>query len=209
MRKIIIVTSLALAAVAAPIIAQMPTEAPGKPDAKLVKTGTYAADAAHTLVGWRVNHMGFNDYFGQFGDVKGTLVLDTAAPAKSKLDVTIPIVSLTTVNPALTKHLSSADFFDVAKYPEARFVSKSVTVTGTTATIVGDLTIKGITKPVTLSAQFVGAGTAVGPKGPGKPTVGFHAKGKINRADYGMGFGIALVPDPVELELSAAFEKQE
>lgn len=196
-----------MAAVAAPIIAQMPTEAPGKPDPKRVVAGTYTTDPLHTLVGWRVNHMGFNDYFGQFGNVKGSLVLDLAAPAKSKLDVTIPIASLSTASADLTKHLSGADFFDVAKFPEARFVSTSVAVTGTKAKITGNLTIKGITKPITLDASFVGAGKGV-PQAGGKDTVGFHATGRVNRADYGMAYGLPMVPDPILLDLTAAFEKQ-
>ena len=192
-----------------PIIAQMPTEAPGKPDPSRVAAGTYATDPFHSLVGWRVNHMGFNDYFGQFGNVKGTLILDPKNPGASKLDVTIPMNSLTTVNADLTKHLSSPDFFDVEKFPEARFVSTSVKVTGTSALVMGTLTIKGISKPITLTANFVGAGTGLTMKGPGKPTVGFHATGKVNRGDYGMSFGLPLVPDPIQLDLSAAFEKQD
>lgn len=196
-----------MAAAAAPIVAQMPTEAPGKPDPRRVVAGTYAADPYHTLVGWRVNHMGFNDYFGQFGDVKGTLVLDPAAPDKAKLDVTIPIASLSTASTELNKHLLGADFFDAAKFPEARFVSTSVKATGTKAVITGNLTIKGITKPVTLNASFVGAGKGVAQAG-GKDTVGFHATGTVSRGDYGMSYGLPLVPDPITLELTAAFEKQ-
>ncbi|HEX7873531.1 MAG TPA: YceI family protein [Sphingobium sp.] len=208
MRKTNSLIALALmAAAAAPIIAQMPTEAPGKPDPKRVVAGTYTTDPHHTLVGWRVNHMGFNDYFGQFGDVKGTLLLDPAAPDKAKLDVTIPIASLSTASAGLTKHMSGPDFFDVAKFPEARFVSTAVKVTGTKAEIAGNLTIKGITKPITLWATFVGAGKGM-PQAGGKETVGFHATGKVNRGDYGMGFGLALVPDPIQLDLTAAFEKQ-
>ncbi|MET0362863.1 MAG: YceI family protein [Sphingobium sp.] len=209
MTKTTSLIALALvAAAAAPIIAQMPTEAPGKPDPKRVTAGTYATDPHHTLVGWRVNHMGFNDYFGQFGDVTGTLILDPAAPAKAKVDVTIPVASLSTASAALTKHLSGPDFFDAAKFPTARFVSSSVKVTGTKAEIAGTLTIRGIAKPAVLHASFVGAGKGMGPQGPGKDTVGFHATTKINRADYGIGYGIALVPDPVVLEITAAFEKQ-
>ncbi|MFT3968282.1 MAG: YceI family protein [Sphingobium sp.] len=196
-----------LGAAAAPIIAQLPAEAPGKPDPKRVVAGTYAADPSHTLVGWRVNHMGFNDYFGQFGDVKGTLILDPAAPGKAKLDVTIPIASLSTASAGLTKHLAGPDFFDTAKFPEARFVSTSVTVKGTKAVVAGNLTIKGITRPVTLDASFVGAGKGV-PQAGGKDTVGFHATGKVNRADYGIVYGLPLVPDPIQLDLTAAFEKQ-
>jgi polyisoprenoid-binding protein YceI len=206
-------TALAIASLAlvgaVPIIAQqMPTEPPGKPDPSRVVAGTYATDPYHTLVGWRVNHMGFNDYFGQFGDVKGTLVLDPKNPQAAKLDVTIPVASLTTVNPDLKKHLLSPEFFDAAKFPDARFVSTSVTVNGTSAVITGNLTLKGITKPITLNASFVGAGTGV-PQAGGKKTVGFHATGQVNRGDYGMGFGLALVPDPIQLDLSAAFEKQD
>lgn len=206
-KSLIAIALFAAAAASAPIVAQMPTEAPGKPDPARVTAGTYATDPNHTLVGWRVNHMGFNDYFGQFGNVRGTLVLDPAAPDKAKLDVTIPINSLTTVNPDLTKHLSSPDFFDVAKFPEARFVSTSVRVTGTRAVIMGDLTIKGITKPITLNATFVGAGRGV-PQAGGKETVGFHATGQVNRGDFGMGGFLVMVPDPIQLELTAAFEKQ-
>lgn len=206
--SLIVLALVAAASIAAPIVAQMPTEAPGKPDPRRVIAGTYATDPAHTLVGWRVNHMGFNDYFGQFGDVKGTLILDPAAPGTAKLDVTIPIASLTTVNAALTKQLGSPDFFDLAQYPEARFVSTSVKVTGTKADITGNLTIKSITKPITLHATFVGAGKMV-PEGGGKETVGFHATGQVNRGDYGMGLALAMVPDPIQLELSAAFEKQD
>lgn len=197
-----------IGAAAVPLTAQMPTEAPGKPDPARVTAGTYATDPYHTLVGWRVNHMGFNDYFGQFGDVKGTLVLDPKAPDKAKLDVTIPVKSLSTVNAKLTEHLLGPDFFDAATYPQARFVSTSVKVRGTSATITGNLTIKSTTRPITLTARFVGAGKGVAQAG-GKDTIGFHATGKVNRADYGMGFGIALVPDPITLELSAAFEKQD
>jgi polyisoprenoid-binding protein YceI len=209
MTKTTSLIALALvAAAAAPIIAQMPTEAPGKPDPKRVTAGNYTTDANHTLVGWRVNHLGFNDYFGQFGDVTGTLALDPAAPAKAKLDVTIPVASLSTVSAALTKHLSGPDFFDAAKFPTARFVSSSVKVTGTKAEIAGTLTIRGIAKPAVLHASFVGAGKGMGMQGPGKDTIGFHATAKINRADYGIAYGMALIPDPVVLEITAAFEKQ-
>jgi polyisoprenoid-binding protein YceI len=218
MRKMTALAIASLALVGAvPLIAQqMPTEPPGKPDPSRVVAGTYATDPYHTLVGWRVNHMGFNDYFGQFGDVKGTLVLDPKNPRAAKLDVTIPVASLTTVNADLKKHLLGPEFFDAAKFPEARFVSTRVTLgetrgsggESTWAIVEGNLTLKGITKPITLNARFVGAGTGV-PQAGGKKTVGFHATGQVNRGDYGMGFGLALVPDPIQLDLSAAFEKQD
>lgn len=210
MRKPTALFLLSLAAIAAaPIVIaqQMPTEAPGKPDPGRVVAGTYSVDPHHTLVGWRVNHMGFNDYFGQFGNVTGTLVLDPAKPANAKLDVTIPVASLSTVSADLTKHMLGPDFFDSAKYPDARFVSTRVQVAGTEAVVTGNLTLRGITRPVTLKTRFVGAGKGV-PQAGSKETVGFHATGSINRGDFGMGYGLALVPDPIQLELTAAFEKQ-
>ena len=91
-----------------------------------------------------------------------------------------------------------------AKFPTAHFESTSVRVSGTTATIVGNLTIKGVTRPVTLAAQFVGAGKA--PMG-GKDAVGFEATTTIKRSDFGVNYGVPLVTDEVPLTISAAFEK--
>jgi len=194
----------------APTIAQKasaPTT-PGQPVPGRVTSGTYAADPYHTLVGWRVSHMGFNDYFGQFGNARGTLVLDAKMPNKSKLDITIPISSLSAANADLIKHLLGTDFFDAGKFAEARFVSTSVRAKGTSAIVIGNLTLKGITKPVTLNVRFAGAGKMV-PQGGGKETVGFHATGTINRADFGLDYGLGFVPDPVKLDITAAFEKQD
>jgi polyisoprenoid-binding protein YceI len=111
---------------------------------------------------------------------------------------------ITTTNAKLTEHLKGADFFDAAKFPTARFQSTSVSASGTSATITGNLTLKGVTKPVTLNAKFVGAG-----KGPmnGLETVGFEATGSIKRSDFGISYGIPFVPDEVPLEITVAFEK--
>ncbi|MFM6854509.1 MAG: YceI family protein [Sphingopyxis sp.] len=182
----------------------MPTTPPGAADATRVTSGTYTNDAGHTLVGWRVNHFGFNDYFGQFGNATGTLVLDTATPANSRVDMTIPVNGLSAANAQLITHMLSADFFDVAAHPTARFVSRHVMVDGTRATIHGDLTIKGQTHPVALNAEFVGAGTNPFNQ---KQTVGFHATTTIKRSEFGLGYGIPLVSDDVQLTITTAFEK--
>src|SRR3546814_6026725 len=79
---------------AVPLLAQMPAAAPGAKDISRVTGGSYHADHHHTLVGWRVNHLGFNDYFGIFGDSTGTLPIDPKKPAAANLDVTIPVASL-------------------------------------------------------------------------------------------------------------------
>ena len=201
---------LALAAV--PLLAQMPMAAPGKPDATRVTGGTYKVDPNHTLVGWRVDHLGFNDYFGIFGSATGTLTLDPKKPNAAKVEITIPVAKVTTASAGLTAHMlrpgkdgGKPDFFG-ASPADARFVSTSVVTSGTTAKIVGNLTLNGITKPVTLAAKFSGAGKMPAMMG-GKENVGFHATTSIKRSEFGIVQGIPLVSDLVELDISVAFEK--
>jgi polyisoprenoid-binding protein YceI len=189
---------------AVPLMAQMSKEAPGKLDPARVTAGTYAVEPTHTLIGWTINHFGFTDYFGVFGSPTGTLKLDPAKPNGSTVSIDIPVGELFTANAKLTEHLKSADFFDVNRFATAKFVSTSVTVDGTTAKIAGTLTLKGITKPVTLDAKFTGAGYNPFSK---RETVGFSATTAIKRSDWSMGTGIPLVGDDVALRISVAFEK--
>ena len=192
------IPALALLA-AAPLVAQTP----GRPDPKLVTAGTYKVDPNHTQVTWSVNHLGFSVLSGQFGASGGQAVIDPARPAATKLDVTFDVNQMSVTSAPFASHLKSADFFDVAKHPTARFVSRSVAMRGTGGTVTGDLTIKGITRPVTLNATFVGAG--VNPRG-GKTNVGFRATGAIKRSDFGLGMAAPAVSDRVDLRIDAAFE---
>lgn len=189
-----------------------PPQLPGVADPARVTAGTYATDPGHSLVGWRANHFGFNDYFGIFGDVTGTLVLDPANLGASSVDVTIPIASVTTASAGLTGHLLRAgsnggnpDFFGPEPAP-ARFVSTAIHSTGaTTAHIMGDLTMNGQTHPVMVQAEFVGAGNHPFNQ---KATVGFEGTASINRSEWGLGGFVPLVSDQVDLTISVAFEKQ-
>lgn len=191
--------------VAVPLLAQsLPTEAPGKLDPKRVTAGTYNVESTHTQIQWTVNHFGFNDYFGIFGSPTGEMTLDPAKPSDAKLNIDIPVSELATSSAKLNEHMKGKDFFDVANHPSAKFVSTKVTVTGAEAVIIGNLTMLGITKPVTLNAKFTGAGANPFNK---KPTVGFQASTTINRSDWGMKYGIPLVTDAVRLRISVAFEK--
>ena len=192
---------------AAPLVAQMPTTAPGMPDPARVVAGTYKADPAHTQVNWQVNHMGFSFFDGSFADPTGTITLDPKAPGKATVAIEIPIGGLTTTNAKLTTHMLSKDFFDVAQFPTARFVSTSVALDPKDGDIdiAGNLTLHGVTKSVTLEAKFVGAGTNFMTK---KPALGFRAKAKIKRSDFGIGYGIPLVSDEVKLTINAAFDAQ-
>lgn len=199
-------------AVTVPITAQTPG-LPGQPDKSRVVAGTYAADKSHSLIAWKVNHFGFNDYYGLFGDVDGTLTIDPANPAAAKVTATIPVSKVITASAGLNAHLfkpaaegKKADFFGAAP-ADATFVSTSVTpkADGMSATIAGDLTLNGVTKPVSFDATFVGAGTNPFNKA---ATLGFHAKTKIKRSDFGVSYGIPLVSDEVTLSITMAFEKK-
>jgi polyisoprenoid-binding protein YceI len=200
------------AAIAVPVIAQNAPQVPGQPDRTRVTAGTYAADPGHTMVVWEVDHLGFSKYTGIFGDVTGTLVIDPANPAASKVDVTIPVSKVTTANAGLTAHLLRAgkdggkpDFFGAAP-ADAKFVSTSVVVDsdGDEAKVTGNLTLNGVTKAVTLDVDFHGAGMGMSKK----ESIGFEAEATIRRSDFGIGYGIPMVSDEVELEIHAAFEKQ-
>lgn len=205
--------TLGLAATGTLIAQGMPAEAPGRVDPTRITGGTYQADAAHSMVQWRVDHMGFNDYFGIFGDVEGTLTLDPAHPEQASVDVTIPVASVTVPSAGLRDHLlrpgkdgGEPDFFGPAPAP-ARFVSTGVNVSpgGMTAQVTGDLTLNGVMMPVTLETRFTGAGAAPRTE---YETVGFEGRTTISRSDFGLGFGVPMVGDDVELEFSIAFEKR-
>lgn len=196
--------ALTLALSAAAIHAQMPKTPPGTADTRRVAAGTYTVDPGHSQVTFTVNHLGFSTYRGTFGDLTGTLTIDPKAPAKAKVSIDIPISGVTTTSKKLDEHLQNADFFDAAKYPTAHFEATSIRPSGKRARISGNLTIKGITRPVILDAVFVGAGTMMG-----KRTVGFDATTTIRRSDFGVSYGVPLVPDLVPLQISVAFEKPE
>jgi polyisoprenoid-binding protein YceI len=196
---------------AAPVIAQQMTK-PGSKSTASITGGTYTVDPGHTLIGWRVDHMGFNDYFGIFGDSTGTLELDPKKPNAAKVDITIPVSKVTTANAGLTAHLLRAgkdggkpDFFGPTP-TDAHFVSTMVMAKGMKAMIHGNLTLNGVTKPVVLDAEFAGAGKAPPMMG-GKENVGFHAKGTIKRSDFGVMMGIPVVSDAVALDITVAFQK--
>jgi polyisoprenoid-binding protein YceI len=204
--RLVLASLLALAAV--PVLAQdMPKEAPGAPDPSRAVAGVYQVDPDHTQVVFTIGHLGFSEYTGMFTHPTGTLTLDPKNPAADKVDVSFPIAKVLTTSPELDKHLQSADFFDAAKYPTGRFVSTKVTATGDgSATIDGNLTLHGVTKPVTLDVRFVGAGDMV--MGPPVPNIGFAATTTIKRSDFGISYGIPLVSDDVLLTINAAFAKQ-
>ena len=198
------IPAIMLTGLAGALIAQ-----PGKPDPAAITGGAYTVDPGHTIVKWEVDHLGFTPYFGLFGDVTGTLQLDPKNPAAAKVDVTIPVSKVTTTSAGLTGHMlragadgKPADFFGPSP-ADARFVSTQVVVDGQQATITGNFTLNGVTKPVTLAAKFYGAGKGMG----GKENVGFTATGSIKRSEFGVKGALPVVSDEVKLEIVAAFVK--
>lgn len=153
------------------------------------KTASWTIDASHSHVEFAVRHMMVATAKGRFADVKGTVEFDGTNLSSAVIDVEIPIDTIDTKNEQRDGHLKSPDFFDAANFPVMTFKSKKITPTdGNEFTIVGDLTIRGTTKEVTLSAESHGQ-----LRDPwGLDRAGFSATGKINRLDYGLNWNAAL-----------------
>ncbi|MFC6790854.1 YceI family protein [Methylobacterium komagatae] len=182
-------------------------QTPASHDPASVQAGTYAVDPGHTQVGWRVSHMGFSNYVGGFSDVSGNLVLDPKNPAAAKLSVKIPVASVTTTSAKLTGELKGDQWLDAGKFPDMTFVSTKVASAGKDkAKVTGDLTLHGVTKPVTLDVTFIGAGTNPLNK---KYTIGFAATGTLKRSDYGVKTYLPLIGDDLHLAIEGAFERQD
>lgn len=171
-----------------------------------VQAGNFAVDPNHSQVGFTLSHMGFSNFTGRLSGVTGTLALAGGDHSASKLSVSIPAASFSTPVEKLDEELKSADWFDAKKFPAITFTSTKVTPTGAdTATIDGELTLHGVTKPITLKARFIGAGTNPLDK---KYTVGFDATGTVKRSEFGVTKYVPLIGDEVELSLHGAFEQQ-
>ena len=207
MRKFLISAAALTALTGTALIAQQMPAAPGAKDPSRITGGTYQVDPGHTQIAFAYDHMGFSNNFGLISQPTGTLTLDPKKPAAAKVSIDVPIANLRTGISALDEHLMKSDFFDAAKFPKATFVSTSVKPDGaTSAEITGNLTIKGVTKPVTLDADFYGAGKAPAMAG-GKENVGFVATTTVKRSDFNMGYGVPMVGDNIELKIVAAFQK--
>ncbi|BCM82924.1 YceI family protein [Methylobacterium indicum] len=176
-------------------------------DPAQIQAGTYVVDPNHTQAVFTVTHFGFSPYTGIFSDVSGTLELQPTKPAESRLKVTVPVKSLYAPSQHLVESLKSDKWLDVAQFPDMTFTSTKVTPEGKDkAKVVGDLTLHGVTKPVTLEVTLVGAGANPMNK---KVTVGFEAKGTIKRSDFGVKTFVPAISDEVHLVLNGAFERKD
>ena len=151
-------------------------------------TGDYALDVSHSRLGFVARHAMVTKVRGQFGAFTGTARIDEATPASSKVDLSIEIASVETGSPDSDGHLKSGDFFDAETYPHITFTSTDVQRDGSDWTITGDLTIKDVTKPITI--EFEQTGSAVDPFG--NTRVGFEGATTVNRKDFGLTWNAAL-----------------
>jgi polyisoprenoid-binding protein YceI len=155
-------------------------------------TGTYTLDPAHSKVGFEVVHLVVATVDGRFKGVSATVTLDSD-PAKSTVEAVIDVASVDTGNEKRDGHLRSGDFFDVAKHPTMAFKSRSFKLKGEQLTVSGDLTLRGVTKPVTLEGRFRG----VAADGYGNEKVGASLRGSINRKDFGVAWNAVVEAGPV------------
>jgi len=173
---------------------------------------TWNIDSAHSNVDFVVRHMMVTNVRGTFDEVTGSIEFDPENPAATSVDATIDVATVSTGAADRDNHLRSGDFFEVEKYPTMTFKSTNVEVTSdTTAKLTGDLTIRDVTKSVTLDVEFLGQINSLF----GDVRVGFEATGKLNREDFGLTWnqaleaGGVLVGQDVKLQLAIQAVREE
>jgi polyisoprenoid-binding protein YceI len=173
---------------------------------------SWSIDASHSTVGFSVRHMMVTNVKGSFGKFTAKVDGSPADPVAAKISATIEVASVDTRDVKRDEHLRAPDFFDAAKFPEMTFASTKVEKTSaTTAKMTGNLTLRGVTKPVVLDVEYTSA-----LKNPwGKTVVGASATGKINRKDFGVNWSKSLdggglvVGDEVTIQLDLQFVKSD
>jgi polyisoprenoid-binding protein YceI len=169
-------------------------------------SGDYTIDPAHTRLGFSARHAMVATVRGSFKEFSGTAHVDTANPASSTVEVRIVANSIDTGQQQRDDHLRSGDFFESEQYPDITFTSTDVQRDGEEWAITGDLTIKGVTRSVTIPFEY--AGSAIDPFG--NTRIGFEGSTTIKRSDWGMSFNAALetggvlVSDKIKLEFDVS-----
>jgi polyisoprenoid-binding protein YceI len=180
-----------LALFASFVLAAAPTQA-----------ATYALEADYTQCVFRWSHLGFSNPAAQLSQGQGTLDFDPAEPTRAVVDVTLQLATLSTGVPALDEHLRSEDFFEVTKFPTARFRSTKVEpgASKDRLRVTGELSLHGVTKPVTLDVTVLKIGANPRTQ---LPTVGFEATATLKRSDFGLGAYVPQVGDEIRVQISS------
>lgn len=199
---LIALTAFALVGVGGVAAAQ----SPANPSPAAVQAGAYGVEPAHTRVLFSLSHMGFSTWYGEFTGASGSLTIDPKNANLDAVTVTVPTASVSTSNATLNEELKGDKWLDAGKFETISFRSTRVIPTGDrTADVEGQLTLHGVTRPVTLKASFNAAGVNPLTKG---YTVGFEVSGDVKRSDFGVTTYVPLIGDDVHLIISAAFEKK-
>ena len=172
--------------------------------------GTWVLDTAHTDIAFVARHAMVTKVRGTFDEFEGSVVVDEANPSASVAKAVIKTASVNTGNEDRDGHVRGDDFFSVEQFPEMTFESTSFDIQGNSGTVTGDLTLKGITKPVTLDVEIFGV-----EEDPfGNTRIGFEASTKINRKDFGVDFqaplgsGGVLVSEQITIQIDGSGIKQ-
>ncbi|HWA14989.1 MAG TPA: YceI family protein [Gemmatimonadales bacterium] len=196
-----LVSAFVLLAAPAPVVASAPDS--------IQAPATWKIDKTHSELSFRIRHL-VSRVSGTFLDWDGTITGDPTNWNAGSVTVAIRTASITTNNERRDTHLRSPDFFDAATYPEISFKSTSVKVDGENITLNGDLTMRGVTKPITLTGTYNGIQPGQG----GRDRVGFEVSTKVNRLDYGVKYnravegGGTLLGDEVTIQVTVAAVKQ-
>lgn len=188
--------SIALAALALGMLAAT---------APAARTAEFVIDNSHTSVIFGISHLGYSYTYGRFNKTSGSFTLDPDKPEASTFQLTIDADSIDTNDAGRDKHLRSADFLNTGEFPAITFKSTKVVVKkegeSTVFQVTGDLTMHGVTRPVTLDLQKLGEGP--GPN-PAKPDyrAGFHYQGKLSRSEFGMTKMVGPIGDEVAVTIS-------
>lgn len=200
MNRLFATAAFALALTTTPALAQAPA-APNT-DPAAAAAGTYALDQGHASVVVRVMHMGLSHYAMAFNKVEAGYTYDPKAPEASKVTVTIDAASLDTGIQNHAEHFAN-DFLGAKEHPKITFVSTAITRgEGNTGTVTGDLTLNGVTKPVTLDVTYRGFASAMG-----AAKMGFSGKTTIKRSEFGSTKLIPVVSDDVDVAIEVEFKK--
>ena len=171
-----------------------------------LRAGAYQLDPAHATLLFKVNHLGLSTYVGRFNSFEASLDFDVDDPAAAKLQVLIDTTSLDVNNKPFAKTLLGPAWFDAENYPQAKFVSTDIEITGDNTGIArGILTLKGISQPMDINILFNGGADNLLS---GAYTIGFEADGSFRRADFGITKYKGFVGSKIKLEFYGEFQRQ-
>ncbi|GAB4522625.1 MAG: YceI family protein [Parvularculaceae bacterium] len=175
-------------------------------EAGALRAGAYRLDPDHAVLLFKLNHLGFSTFVGRFNDIEASLDFDESDPAAARLDARVATASIDVNNPEFEETLRGPGWFDTERFPEARFVSTEIEITGeNTGRVTGDFTLMGETRPVTLDVTFNGGARNLLTR---RYTLGFAASGAFSRSAFGLDNFAPAVGDQVTLEIHAEFQRQ-